>query len=143
MRISAASASDELGVLWIVRDVDLEQLGTDIVLFHEVPVGLGHLIRVEERLVVAVGEPLTDARRVDLAVDDDVRDVDSLGGELLIHVHRHPAGGELRGREPDHSPEAPYRGGRARKDVDLLRVQFLLVLNAVDPGDIRLIQIDI
>lgn len=56
MRISAASESDELGVLWTVRNVDLEQLGTDVILFDEVPVGLGHLVRIEERLVIAVGD---------------------------------------------------------------------------------------
>lgn len=44
----------------------LERLRTDVVLFDEVPVGFGHLVGVEERLVVAVREPLADARVIDL-----------------------------------------------------------------------------
>lgn len=43
------------------------------------PVGLSHLDGVEERLDLAVGEPVTDARCVDLPVDTDVRDVNPVG----------------------------------------------------------------
>lgn len=133
MRVVIVNQSDEFGVLRAVRNVDLERLCTDIVLFDEVPVGLGHLVGIEERLVVAVREPLTDVQRVDLPVDafarlrrsngprrlcrlaDDVRDVNVLGADLGP-IHRHPVGGKLRSREPDRAAEAPYCRGHAREN---------------------------
>lgn len=61
--------SDEFGVLRAVRNVDLKRLCTDIVLLDEVPVGLSHLVRIEERLVLSVGEPVRNALRVDLPIN--------------------------------------------------------------------------
>ena len=52
--------------------MDFERLGAYVVLFHEVPVGFGHPVGVEERLRTPVGRPITCPWRVDLTVDDDV-----------------------------------------------------------------------
>ena len=102
--------------------MNLEELGADISLLDEVPVRLGHLIGIKERLSLPVGEPVADTWRVDMVVDDDVGDMNLFRAELLGDIHRHPTDSELCGRESDRAAEAPHRrGGTGENDCPTAR----------------------
>lgn len=60
-KLALEDCLNEFGILRTVRNVNLERLCADVSLFDEMPVGLGHFVRIEERLVSPVGGPVTNS----------------------------------------------------------------------------------
>src|SRR6185312_8540178 len=75
----------------------------------KLPVRFGDGRKFEERIGTALGIAAACRRRPDLAVDDDVRDVDAPGSEFAGHALRKRAQSELSDCEPRETGAATQR----------------------------------